>query len=169
MITIRPEQPTDRAAIRQLNLLAFEGDTEANIVEALRQNCSDLLSLVAEENGEVVGHILFSPLRIETDTGTQHGMALAPMAVKPERQNRGIGTQLVRRGLEALRRNGVPFVIVLGHPGYYPRFGFVPASRQGIRCQWEGVPGEAFMVLLLDESFDGRLAGTACYREEFSL
>lgn len=169
MTTIRPEQAGDRDAIRQLNLDAFGGDAEADIVDALRDNCRELLSLVAEENGEVVGHILFSPLIIEIPGGTRHGMGLAPMAVLPTLQNRGIGSQLVERGLKELRRRGVPFVIVLGHPGYYPRFGFVPASRHGIRCQWQGVPDEAFMVLLLDESPGGSLAGTACYREEFSL
>jgi putative acetyltransferase len=169
MTVIRAEQSGDIAAIRQLNLLTFDGNTEANIVDALRDNCDELLSLVADQDGEVVGHILFSPLRIETKHGTVHGMGLAPMAVLPEFLNRGIGSQLVERGLDELRQRGVSFVIVLGHPDYYPRFGFVHASQQGIKCQWEGVTDEAFMVLLLDELLDGQLAGSAYYREEFDL
>lgn len=168
MPTIRAEQAADQEALHHLNLEAFGGNAEASIVDALRDSCDRLLSLVAVENDELIGHILFSPVTIETSVGKQRGMGLAPMAVLPAFQGQGIGTQLVERGLEQLRRDGIPFVIVLGHPGYYPRFGFVPASRQGIRCQWEGVPDEAFMVLLLDDSLDGRLAGTARYREEFT-
>jgi putative acetyltransferase len=91
------------------------------------------------------------------------------MAVLPEYQCRGIGTTLVRKGIALLQERGIPFIIVLGHPAYYPRFGFVPASRYSIQCQWEGMPDEAFMVLLLKEELSGQLAGTACYREEFTL
>ena len=164
-----PEHPTNIPTIRTINQRAFEGDAEADIVDALRSQCDNLLSLVAEKNNHVVGHILFSPVTIETEDGIQQGMGLAPMAVLPEFQRQGIGSQLVETGLAVLRERGVRFVVVLGHPDYYPRFGFEPASRYGIRCQWEGVPDEAFMVLLLDGEAQGELAGTAYYREEFTI
>jgi putative acetyltransferase len=89
------------------------------------------------------------------------------MAVLPAHQNRGIGSMLVREGLKQLVAQGCPFVIVLGHPEYYPRFGFEPASKHGIRCQWEGVPDAAFMVLFLQEDPPIETTGTARYRAEF--
>ena len=94
-------------------------------------------------------------------------MGLAPLAVAPERQRQGIGSLLVRAGIGALRARNCPLVIVLGHPEYYPRFGFVPASRHGLSCQWEGVPDEAFMVLILDEAASASVSGTIRYRDEF--
>ena len=95
-------------------------------------------------------------------------MGLAPMAVLPERQRQGIGSRLVEAGIRILRKQGCPFVIVLGHPGFYPRFGFVSASRYGLTCQWEGVPDEAFMVLILNESTLAGVTGIARYRDEFA-
>jgi len=89
------------------------------------------------------------------------------MAVLPERQRQGIGSLLVQAGIDAMRERGCQFVIVVGHAEYYPRFGFVPASKHGLSCQWEGVPDEAFMVLILDESAMVGVSGTAAYREEF--
>ena len=94
-------------------------------------------------------------------------MGLAPMAVLPERQRQGIGSELVETGLAELRERDCPFVIVLGHPEYYPRFGFEPASRHGIKCEWE-VPDEAFMILVLDGARMPEAGGRACYRAEFS-
>ena len=143
MISIRRERPADIAAIRAVNEAAFEESAEADIVDALRDACPDLLSLVAETDGEIVGHILFSPVTIEDGPQSRQGMGLAPMAVTPNHQRQGIGSKLVEAGLEILREQGRPFVIVLGHPEFYPRFGFVPASRHGLRCQWEGVPDVA--------------------------
>jgi putative acetyltransferase len=169
MLQIRHEDVGDIDSIRELNQLAFEGDAEAAIVDGLRDHCNDLLSLVAVIDKRVVGHILFSPATIDTRQGQLHGMGLAPMAVHPEFQHQGVGSQLVEQGMAELRDRGVPFVIVLGHPDYYPRFGFEPASTYGIHCQWEGVPDEAFMVLLLDREIGDKLAGTAYYREEFTL
>ena len=95
------------------------------------------------------------------------GMGLAPMAVMPELQRQGIGSQLVEAGLKVLRQQACPFVVVLGHPEYYPRFGFVPASRHDLVCQWEGVPDEALMVLILDEALMAGVSGVARYKEEF--
>ncbi|NYT21949.1 MAG: N-acetyltransferase [Methanomicrobiales archaeon] len=165
MIVIRDEQPDDGPGIRELALLAFDGPAEARIIDALREACPGLVSLVAVENGEIVGHILFSPVSINGSTIT--GMGLAPMAVLPERQRQGIGTELVRHGLSRLREERCPFVIVLGHPDYYPRFGFVPASMYGLSSQWEGVPDEAFMVIVFDERLMDSVHGVVRYRDEF--
>jgi putative acetyltransferase len=115
-----------------------------------------------------VGHILFTPVAIEHAGRRVLGMGLAPMAVLPERQRQGLGSELVRRGLEILRERGCPFVVVVGHPEYYPRFGFEPASRHGLVCQWEGVPDPAFMVLILDADAMAGISGVAQYRDEFN-
>jgi putative acetyltransferase len=167
MITIRPERPEDASQVRQVNELAFGQPTEANLVERLRQACTDSLSLVAEEDA-VVGHILFTPVVVEGAGRRVLGMGLAPMAVLPDRQRQGIGSQLVRRGLDILRERGCPFVVVVGHPEYYPRFGFEPASLHGLACQWEGVPDAASMVLFLDANALEGVSGVARYRDEFN-
>jgi putative acetyltransferase len=167
MTSIRREYPEDIAAIRAVNEAAFEESAEADIVDALRDACADFLSLVAESDGEIVGHILFSPVTIDDESQSKQGMGLAPMAVIPNQQRQGIGSKLVEAGLEMLREQGCPFVIVLGHPEFYPRFGFVPASRQGLRCQWEGIPDAAFMVLVLNEDTMAGVTGVARYRDEF--
>lgn len=167
MLTVRPETVEDIPWVRILNERAFEQAVEADIVDKLRQNCSETLSFVAEDEGRVVGHILFTPAAIESGKKLIQGMALAPMAVLPERQRQGIGIRLVKHGLGVLQDRSCPFVIVLGHPDYYPRFGFEPASRYGIRCQWEGVPDEAFMILIFDGIAMEGIAGVARYRDEF--
>jgi putative acetyltransferase len=167
MISIRRERSADIAAIRAVNEAAFDQSAEADIVAALRDACPDILSLVAESDGEIVGHILFSPVTIEDGSQSRQGMGLAPMAVIPNRQREGIGSALVTAGLQMLRAQGCPFIIVLGHPEFYPRFGFVPASRHGLISQWEGVPDAAFMVLVLDASSMAGVTGVARYREEF--
>jgi putative acetyltransferase len=167
MISIRPEEPRDHSAVHALNLAAFEGGPEAELVDALRASCRDLLSLVAEEEGHVVGHILFTPVVIESPEGSAEGRGLAPMAVLPERQREGIGSALVCRGLEMLLDRSIPFVVVLGHPEYYPRFGFELASRYGLRSQWDGVPDEAFMVKVYDSGALPEGGGIAKYRIEF--
>ena len=167
MITIREETPEDISAIRTINLQAFGSPEEAAIVDALRESCDDLLSLVAESGGQVVGHILFSPATIEAERGPVHGMGLAPMAVLPGYQRQGFGSALVRHGLAMLRDRGCPFVIVLGHPEYYPRFGFELASKYGITSQWAGIPDEAFMILPLGEFSLAGVSGVARYKEEF--
>jgi putative acetyltransferase len=123
--------------------------------------------LVAARGERIVGHILFSPVKIEGDDSVVEGMGLAPMAVLPEYQRQRIGTALVESGLASLREGSCPFVVVLGHPEYYPRFGFEPASKHAVRCQWEGVPDEAFMILVLDDSVMKGVSGVARYRDEF--
>jgi putative acetyltransferase len=165
MIEIRREEPSDQGAIRHLNELAFECKEEANVVDKLRTSCDDYLSFVAIDQGDVVGHILFTPVTI--DGSKLVGMGLAPMSVSPPHQRKGIGSRLVRHGLDHLRQSRCSFVIVLGHPEYYPRFGFDLASRYALRSQWDGVPDEAFMALVLDEAVLPELRGTARYRAEF--
>ncbi len=164
---IRQEKSGD-INIHALNELAFGQPQEANIIHKLRINCDNLLSLVAIENEKVVGHILFSPVANEGQHVIIRGMGLAPMTVLPEMQRKGIGTQLVKSGIENLRKMQCPFVIVLGHPEYYPRFGFERASLYGIKCLWEGIPDDAFMILWLDKSTMKPVSGLAKYRDEFN-
>ena len=163
VIDIREERPGDVAAIRDVNRLAFAQDQEANIVDALRANGGALLSLVATLDREVVGHIMYSPLTVADASGA----ALGPMAVLPARQRQGIGSRLVAEGNRRLANAGCPFIVVLGHAEFYPRFGFRPATTFGIGCEWN-VPDEVFMALMLDDAKRPGIGGTARYRAEFS-
>ena len=163
MIEIREELPADVTAIRQVNNRVFEQDQEGNIIDALRSNGAALLSLVATLNGQVVGHIMYSPLSV----GPLSGAALGPMAVLPEHQRQGIGSRLIEAGNQKLGEAGCPFIVVLGHADYYPRFGFKPASSHGIRCEWD-VPDNVFMVLALNPVKMQGVSGLATYRHEFS-
>ncbi|MES9972253.1 MAG: N-acetyltransferase [Candidatus Thiodiazotropha sp.] len=166
MTEIRKEKQTDLEAIRKLNIVAFDNGPEADLVDKLRVSCKNYLSFVAVEDSAVVGHILFTPVTVAGDNAS--AMGLAPMAVLPSHQGKGIGSQLVSYGLEYLRSNDCPFVIVLGHPEYYPRFGFEPASKYRLVSQWEGVPDEAFMVVVFDKSALPETGGTARYMDEFN-
>lgn len=164
MIEIREEGPDDVAAVRALNRRAFGQDLEGDIVDALRSNGATVLSLVAMRNGQVVGHILYSPVSVG---GAVTGAALGPMSVLPEHQRRGIGSQLVETGNRRLKEAGCPFILLVGHPDFYPRFGFTPARSHGIVCEWE-VPDDAFLLLVLDEARMRGVSGLARYRPEFS-
>ena len=167
MLQIRPERTEDLPAIHSLNVRAFPSEAEAEAVDALRARGAYLLSLVADFDGIVVGHIFFTPVTIEKEDGTFFDVAgLAPMAVQPELQRRGNGSLLVRAGLEALRQMGFPAVIVLGHAEFYPRFGFLPASRWGIRYA-SNVPDEVFMALELQPGALTGQSGVAHFQEEF--
>ena len=160
---IRDERPEDIPLVRDVNSLAFEQDQEADLVDALRSNGAALLSLVAVVDDAVVGHILYSPAFI----GGVEGAGLAPMAVLPGHQRRGIGSRLVEAGNARLKERGCPFIIVLGHPSFYPRFGFRPARAIGVTCEWD-VPDDVFMIAVLDEHRMRGVSGLARYREEFS-
>lgn len=163
---IRAEAERDRAALHALNVSAFDGPAEAALVDLLRDQAQPLISLIAEEEGAVVGHILFSPVRLAGHPVLRI-MGLAPMAVAPSHQRRGIGSALVRAGLEQCRQLGVDAVFVLGHPDYYPRFGFSPAAARGIRSEYD-VPDEVFMALELKVGSLGGKSGTVTYHEAFS-
>jgi putative acetyltransferase len=164
LIEIREEGPNDVAAIRDLNRRAFGQDQEGNIVDALRANGAALLSLVATLKHQVVGHIMYSPISVGDNV---MGAALGPMAVLPEFQRQGIGSKLIEVGNRKLKDAGCPFIIVVGHADYYPRFGFRSASKHGIKCEWQ-VPDDAFMLLVLDEAQMAGVSGLAKYRHEFS-
>ena len=155
MVTVRREVAGDIAPIRRVNELAFGQKEEAGIVDKLRDRGGMTLSLVAVQEDQIVGHILFSPVTIESKGTSFEAIALAPMAVLPAYQGKRIGSQLVRAGLEECRRLGHEAVVVLGHADYYPRFGFAPAKPKGVDCEFE-VPEEAWMVL---ELWEGALAG----------
>lgn len=168
MVGIRAEGPADRTAVRFVNELAFFRADEADLVDVLRSGCPEGLSFVAVEGENIVGHILFTPVTITSGASVITGLGLGPMAVLPSHQGQGVGSALVRHGLEQARARGYPFVVVVGHPKYYPRFGFEPASRRGIRSQWPGMPDDAFMVVVFDESSMRDVAGVASYRGEFN-
>jgi putative acetyltransferase len=167
MVIIRQEKPEDLSAIRLVNEQAFEQPDEANLVDALREGGKVSLSLVAEQKKRVVGHILFSPVVIVSEGEQFPALGLAPMAVLPELQRQGIGSLLVKHGLNKCREAGHKCVIVLGHPDYYPRFGFVPASRYGIKCQFPA-PDDAFMAIELEQGAFQGLSGTVKYQPEFN-
>ena len=166
---IKLEQPSNINDIHDVNEKAFGQSQEANIIDNIRKNCDDVLSLVAIEKDKIVGHILFSPVIIEGEHGVVKGMGLAPIAVLPEFQRQGVGSQLVNMGIGQLRERKCPFIIVLGHPEYYPRFGFESAARFGIKSQWEGIPDNVFMILWLDTSMMHQIRGIAKYRSEFEV
>jgi len=169
MVTIREEQPGDEAGIHQVNALAFGRAAEAELVDALRASGGITLSLVADERGAIVGHVLFSPVRIlsaQPDGGeVGAGTGLGPVAVLPNRQKQGIGARLITAGLQRLQAQGARLFIVLGHPEYYPRFGFAPASRYGLHFS-AGAPDEAFMALVVGAE-TAVAPGVVHYRAEF--
>ena len=162
-IEIREERPADISAIRDVNRRAFGQDEEADIVDALRSHGAASLSLVAILDEHVVGHIMYSPVEI----GQLVGMGLAPMAVLPEYQRQGIGSRLVKTGNRQHEIAGCPFVVVLGHAEFYPRFGFKPARPMGVTCEWD-VPDNVFLILVLDPIRMQGASGLARYRHEFS-
>lgn len=166
MLIVRAEKEEDHGAVRRVNESAFGSPDEADLVEALRPAARPYVSLVAVLDGQVVGHIFFSPVRIESEAGVWSAMGLAPMAVQPEYQGQGIGGRLVREGLRECQRLGHTVVVVLGHPDYYPRFGFTRARPKGLRCEYD-VPDEVFMVAELEpQALNGR-QGLVKYRPEF--
>ena len=164
---LRAERPTDIGKIRTLNLRTFETSIEADIVDALRQQAASLVSLVADDEGSIVGHILFSPVTLLPYPYVPI-MRLAPMAVVPERQRQGIGSALIRDGFEHCRSIGVAAVIVVGYPRYYARFGFKSASRFHLTSEQEE-RDDVVMVLELHRGIlDGKV-GTIRYHSAFAL
>ena len=167
MLTIRQETPKDIDSIRYVNEQAFGQKEEAEIIDKLRKRDVVTLSLVAVQADQIVGHILFSPVSVESEYSSFEAITLAPMAVLPEYQRKGIGSQLVRVGLEECLRLGHEIMVVLGHPDYYPRFGFVPASTYSIKCKYD-VPDEVFMALELRQGALSGRSGVVKYQPEFN-
>lgn len=167
MIIVRAERTEDLEAIHRINERAFGQPNEANLVDALRANATPFISLVAIVNEQVTGHISFSPVTIQSENGNFTAIGLAPMSVLPEYQNQGIGSRLVREGLRECQRLGHDIVVVLGHPNYYPRFGFAPASLKGLRSEYD-VPDEVFMVTELRDGALGGRRGVVKYHAEFA-
>src|SRR5262245_52243646 len=167
MLTLRCETPEDIPAIHNINTAAFGQANEADLVDALRQHNALTISLVAVKDGHLVGHIAFSPVTITSSTATIEALGLAPMAVLPDYQRRGIGSQLVEAGLTACHNTPYGVVVVLGHPHYYPRFGFTPAKPLGIMWEHDD-PEEAFLVKEIQEGALAQIRGVVKYRPEFA-
>ena len=162
---IRVEETNDRASLYAVNASAFESSAEADLVDALREQARPIISPVAEKNGKVVGHVMFSPVSLSGHPDLKV-MGLAPMAVAPDHQRQAIGSALVRAGLEQCKQLGFVGVIVLGHAAYYPRFGFSPSSRFGIDSEYE-IPEEVFMALELQTGALNGKTGTVKYHAAF--
>ncbi len=166
--TIREEEEKDHKQINDVNKLAFQQENESKLIEKIRksENFIPELSIVAEINNRIVGHILFSKIKIIGDSDYE-SLALAPMAVIPEFQKRGIGSELIKKGIDKAKELGFDSIIVLGHKEYYPKFGFQRASEWHIKCPFE-VPDDAFMAIELTEKALESKAGTVEYPDEFN-
>jgi len=165
MIEIRAERPDDVAAIRDVNERAFGSSAEARLVDQLRAAKKAVISLVAQHGNQVVGHILFSTVTVTTAPQSFRGAGLAPMSVLPEFQNQGIGSRLIRAGLSACQSAVYDVVVVLGHVGYYPRFGFAKAMYYGLENEYDA--SDAFMVLELRPGALQRIRGLVKFAPEF--
>lgn len=165
-LSIRDEQPRDREHVRTVNESAFGHSDEADLIDRLRLERAVLLSLVAEVDGQIVGHILFSRMTVETAHGAVAAVSLAPMAVLPGHQDHGVGTRLVLDGLAKLRDRGEWVVIVLGHKEYYPRFGFSPEKARYLTSPF---PPDAFMALELSDGALAAVQGVVRYPTAFGL
>ncbi len=163
-VLVREEIPSDFSDVRRINESAFDTSAEACLVDTLREEASPIVSLVAVVDDEVVGHIMFSPVSIPGLSGV--AMGLAPMAIEPARQRQGIGSTLVREGIYRCRERCVQALIVLGHPEYYPKFGFVPASGLGVRSEYD-VPDEVFMAMELKKGCLDGIDAVASYHPAF--
>ncbi len=168
-VFIRKEERYDHSQVHKLLAEAFETDAEARLVDKLRENPDFVpeLSFVAEGNGQIVGYILFFPIKIISKQDHHNSLALAPIAVPPKHQRKGVGKAMVEHGLTEARLSGFGSVIVLGHAEYYPRFGFRPASLYGIKTPFD-VPDEAFMALELTHAGLDNVSGTVQYPDEFN-
>jgi putative acetyltransferase len=166
-VVIRPARPGDSRAIASVHRSAFDTDAEARLVEALIAEGDGVISLVAVENAVVVGHVLLSTVTIGRAGSAAEALSLAPIAVRPDSQRSGIGSALVQASLDAAREQEWGSVVVLGHPGFYPRFGFEPATPRGILPPWPDVPEDAWMVAELSPGALDGVAGVAAFPRPF--
>jgi putative acetyltransferase len=164
--TVRLEHAADVESIRRVNVAAFGGAVEADLVDRLRERGKLLVSMVAQSGDVIVGHIGFSRVVVEARDAVR-GVGLAPMSVLPALQRNGIGSALVGAGLGRCRALQYEFAVVLGHADYYPRFGFVSAGRFGLTCAWD-VPDDVFMALELRAGALTGASGRVAYEPEFS-
>ena len=168
-IKIRQEITNDKKEVYEVNSIAFGQDNEAKLVNLLRESKAFIpeLSLVATVETKLVGHILFSKIIIIDENGNEfESLALAPVAVRPEFQRKGIGRQLIKSGLNKARELKYKSVIVLGHKHYYPKFGFKPVDKWNIKAPFD-VPAEFFMGLELVKDGLKGISGTVRYPKEF--
>jgi len=158
---IREERPADHERVRALIAAAFGREDEAGLTDALRaRHGARAVSLVAIDGAQALhGHILLTPARIDGARPAE-GFALAPVSVAPEWQGKGAGSALCRAALDRARERAAAFVMLVGHPDYYPRFGFRPAAELGVTCPFEGVPDAAFMIAVLDGAAMQGVRGT---------
>lgn len=156
----------ERLEIRAINEAAFGGTDESDLVDKLRADAHAIVSLVAELDTVIVGHIMFSRMWIRTSTALVPAVALAPVAVIPEHQRRGIGGRLIRYGLELLQGRCEKIVIVVGHPDYYPRFGFSTDKAKFLEGPF---PSEAFMAMELSVGALDGIQGTVVYPPAFGI
>jgi putative acetyltransferase len=163
---VREERPEEGPSIRAINEAAFGRPDEARLVEQLRIENVIVASLVAVLDSELVGHILFSRMWIQTGHSLVSAAALAPMAVLPRHQRSGIGGEMIRYGLSLLREKGEGIVIVLGHPSYYPRFGFSCEKARDLESPFRA---EAFMALELKQGALDNVKGRVEYPASFGL
>ncbi len=165
-ITIRDESAGDLEAIYSVNEQAFETNAEAELVDLLRMRGKAVISLVAEVDDVIVGHILFSPVSIEPPVANWNALGLAPVGVVPSYQRQGIGKALVKVGLERSKQLGVALVVVLGHPSYYPKFGFKKASEYELTNEYQA--DEAFMAIELTPGILKNYEGLVKFAPEFN-
>ena len=163
---IRVARPADRDAIRAVHTAAFGRADEAELALRLWAREPACISLVAEEDGAVVGHVLLSPVSVDGRSFARAPFGLGPVGVLPGLQRGGVGKALCWAGIDACRKSGVPFLVVLGHPPYYPRFGFVPAARFGLTFA-DAPPRDAFMALELEPGALAHAGGRVRYAPEF--
>lgn len=169
-LNIRTEQPEDTEKVAELLYHAFgDREDESLLVSNIRVSAGFIpeLSLVAELNGEIIGHILLSKAEVVNEGGRDEVIALAPLAVSPEHQKQGVGKLLMQEGLKRCQNLGYPLVLLIGHPEYYPKFGFKPARPFGLELKQFAVPDDVFMVCELQEGALGRIQGELVYPEVF--
>jgi putative acetyltransferase len=169
MINIRQETPSDYDAVRRVNMISFGRKNEAELVDRLRKTDSFIpeLSLVALEGERIIGHLLITKVHVTSNERSITLLALSPMCVIPEYQNKGVGTRMVEAAIRICRGLNYPAIVVLGHPPFYSRLGFVESGLYGIKSPFDAPP-EAYMVYILVEELSGHVAGVVTYPDEFN-